>query len=428
MFTDHARGDVPPTLTEADEWAGLRGEYLHYVTGQGRKRQTAERYANLAEMFYGWCMYRGGALDTASAEDIARYLQARRDKNGAADSTIINHIVSIRWLFRLLIAQGHRSDDPSQDVEAVSRKPRSSGVLAEAPPWLEAFRVWLRSHGRAKATVRRNIYAVSAYARWCRGEGIDPVMASEEEVARFSIRESDRVAPRTALRNLTDVKNLYAYFVASGKREDDPAALLKLPNPSLLSQEPFTQEELRRLLAHAETARDRALLLTFAATGCRLGEVAGMITSGIDWETGILLVTGKGLRQRRIALGRQTVTALSEYLGDRTGDVWMSEPCLRRAGESPLTPMGIYFALQRIGKRAGVEHVHPHRFRTSFANTFAERSGGDLQTLQVLLGHAKIETTAHYARWGAAERAIDVQRQLLAEEAIPTAASVVGRS
>ena len=145
-----------------------------------------------------------------------------------------------------------------------------------------------------------------------------------------------------------------------------------------------------------------------------------MTTSDFDWATGILLVTGKGLRQRRIALGRQTIAALREYVGSRTGHVWRSDPCLRRAVEGPLTPMGIYFAVQRIGKRAGVEHVHPHRFRTTFANTFARRSGGDLQSLQVLMGHAKIETTAHYARWGAAERAIDIQRRLLADDAIPT--------
>lgn len=396
-----------------------RNAFVGFVTAQGREQATAERYANLAEMFVGWCMYQEISLADLSAEDIARYLQVRRDENGAADSTIINHVVSIRWLFRLLVEQGHRSDDPSQVVAAVSRKPRRASVLTKGPPWLDEFRAWLRTHGRSKDTARRAAYGIANYALWCREERIDPVLAREPEVSRFIIRESDRVAPRTALRNLTDVKSLYSYFVASGKRNDNPAVLLKLPNPSLLAREPFTQEELRRLLAHAETARDRALLLTFAATGCRLGEVAGMNTSCIDWEAGVLLVTGKGLRQRRIGLGRQATAALREYLGGRTGDVWIAEPCLRRADEGPLTPMGIYFVVRRIGQRAGVEHVHPHRFRTSFANTFSKRSGGDLQTLQVLMGHAKIETTAHYARWGVAERAIDIQRQLLGDEAIP---------
>lgn len=399
-----------------------RSAYVGFVTAQGRKQETVERYANLAEMFSGWCVYQDIALADATTKDITRYLQARRDEHVAADSTIINHVVSIRWLFRLLVEQGHRSDDPSQAVEAVSPKPRRPSILMQAPPWLGELRVWLRSHGRAQATVRHCVYVIATYARWCQEEAIDPVQASAEEVARFIVRESDRVAPRTALRTLTDVKSLYSYFVASGKRNDNPAVLLKLPNPSLLAREPFTQEELQRLLAHAETARDRALLLTFAATGCRLGEVAGMSTSCIDWEAGVLLVTGKGLRQRRIALGRQATAALREYLGSHIGDVWIAEPFLRRADEGPLTRMGIYSVLRRIGERADVEHVHPHRFRTTFANTFAKRSGGDLQTLQVLMGHAKIETTAHYARWGVAERAIDIQRQLLGDEAIPTTA------
>ena len=135
-----------------------------------------------------------------------------------------------------------------------------------------------------------------------------------------------------------------------------------------------------------------------------------MKTEHIDWDQGLMKVVGKGQKERIVVLSRRALTALREYLGDREGAIWLS----RHQGKV-LTRNGIYLVLKRIGARAGLPDVHPHQLRTSFACNFLERSG-DLQAAQVLMGHNKIDTTAHYARWNAAQRAITVQRKLLDEE------------
>ena len=279
-----------PAGLNAPTWD--RNAYVAFVTALDRKRQTAERYVTLAEMFAGWCVFRGTALAQVGQEDVARYLAERRT-DGATDSTIINHAVAIRWLFRLLIARGECSDDPTRGIEIVRRKPRRLSIIeTSSEPWRDSLPTWLLTHGRSRATVRRALYTALRYARWCREQGLDPVLASGEDVSRFIGQELDRLSQSSASRTLTDLKALYGYLKATGQRSDDPSADLKIKLPRLQAQKPFTREEVDRLVAQARTPRNRALVLTFAATGCRLAEVVGMTTEDVDWESGLLLVRG----------------------------------------------------------------------------------------------------------------------------------------
>ncbi len=203
---------------------------------------------------------------------------------------------------------------------------------------------------------------------------------------------------------------LRAYFRWCGN--GDPTAGLRVLRTKRAPRKPFTDDELRALIAACRTPRERALLLCFIATGARLAEIASMTTDDLRSD-GMLLIHGKGAKERWLHLGKAAYRALADYLKGREGHVWLADERRTppRYRGKPMAAHGLYEVIIRISARAGVSDPHPHRFRTTFANRFLE-SGGDGGALQILLGHSSLAQTMEYAAYGAAERALAQQRKL----------------
>lgn len=203
---------------------------------------------------------------------------------------------------------------------------------------------------------------------------------------------------------------LRAYYRWCG--DGDPTAGLRVLRTKKAPRKPFTDDELRALVAACRTPRERALILCFVATGARLSEIAGMTTGDLRGD-GLMLVHGKGAKQRWLVLGKTAYAAIARYLNGREGRVWLADarqtPARYRG--MPMATHGVYELIRRIGERAGISDRHPHRFRTTFANRFLE-SGGDGGALQILLGHSSLAQTMEYAAYGAAERALAQQARL----------------
>lgn len=387
------------------QWAELREDFYRHLLSTGRNEVTSRRYMQRADRFAGWCMYRDLRLHTFSATDFRRYVEELK-ADGAAANTVIADVVLIRTIFAFMVDAGLRETNP-----AYPRYREANPIMTRAldEPWADGFRLWFLTNGYAPDTAKHDVYTALALAKWCREREIDPVTATHDDLARFVVGERERISQRAALRNLTAIKNFYRWLYESGQRPDNPTAGIKIKMPPLTVKEPFEPDKLHQLEQGVLSVRDRALLQVFICTGCRRGEIARMKTEHIEWEQGLMKVVGKGQKERIVVLSRRALTALREYLGDREGLIWLSA-----YRGKVLTREGVYLALKRIGARAGLPQLHPHKLRTSFACNFLERSG-DLQAAQVLMGHSKIETTAHYARWNAAQRAIDIQRRLLDE-------------
>ena len=155
---------------------------------------------------------------------------------------------------------------------------------------------------------------------------------------------------------------------------------------------PFSAEELVRINDAAETPRDRALIAFLAATGCRVSEVCSVDRRDIDFSAMQLQVVGKGNKERTVYIDAACALRLRAYLDTRTD----SEPALfiNRFGER-IQPGGVRLVMREIGKRAGVENVHPHRFRRTLATALIDR-GMSIQEVAAILGHSKIDTTMTY--------------------------------
>ena len=173
--------------------------------------------------------------------------------------------------------------------------------------------------------------------------------------------------------------------------------------------DPFTEDELRRLLAVADHPRDRALLMLLISGGLRASELIGIHTDAISWKTGTSRVLGKGSKVRDIAPGAGAMVSLRRLLGLRQGWVWVRLD--GRAPDRPIKRESLWRIVRELGSRADVEDCHPHRFRTTYAVMFLEY-GGDAGALKESLGHNSLTMALHYASYGATQRALDTQRRL----------------
>lgn len=140
--------------------------------------------------------------------------------------------------------------------------------------------------------------------------------------------------------------------------------------------------------------RDRAILVTLADTGCRLGGLLSLTLDNLDLGQRHACVFEKGQRLRRIVFTNYTAQVLRQWIELRpTNTAYVF--CSMTTGE-PLTESGVNQILKRLKDRAEVTgRVNPHSFRHGFAREYL-RNGGDLVTLARLLGHRDISTTAAY--------------------------------
>lgn len=198
---------------------------------------------------------------------------------------------------------------------------------------------------------------------------------------------------------IDNIRRIMSSFFSWLEDEDyivkSPVRRIKRVKTPQVAKEVMTDEDLELLRGACETQRDLATIDLLASTGMRIGELVRLNISDIHFEERECLVTGKGNKQRPVYFDAQTKLHLSEYLGSRKDNNSALFVSLN-ATASRVTIGGLELRLRNIGKKAGVSHVHPHKFRRTLA-THAIDKGMPIEQVQRLLGHAKIETTMRYA-------------------------------
>ena len=154
-------------------------------------------------------------------------------------------------------------------------------------------------------------------------------------------------------------------------------------------------EDLEALRDACTTKRDLAIIDILASTGIRVGELVKLNIADVNLQERECLVTGKGNKQRIVYFDARTKLHLRAYLQDRSDSSKALFVALGTKGKR-IGIDGVEKRLKGIGKRAGVQNIHPHKFRRTLA-TYAIDKGMPIEQVQKLLGHAKIETTMHYA-------------------------------
>ena len=218
--------------------------------------------------------------------------------------------------------------------------------------------------------------------------------------------------------------SLSAFFTWACREFDLPNPITAVPVPKFEQApiEPFTKEEVEALLKacdlcnEAQTIdrrkymmrrwtgkRDRAIIMTLLDTGLRASELSALKIGDVDLKSGKVQVKhgrlggAKGGKGRTVYLGKSARRAVWRYLADREDGTDADAPLFLVKFDRPMNKNALRLLIVHLGKKAGVKKCHPHRFRHTFAITYL-RSGGDVFTLQALLGHSSLDMVQHYAR------------------------------
>jgi site-specific recombinase XerD len=167
---------------------------------------------------------------------------------------------------------------------------------------------------------------------------------------------------------------------------------------------PYTHEEVLKMIEatrrwNGSALRDQVIICLLYNTGMRAGELCTLRPK--DIHAGRILVTGKGKKQRWLALDDVTETRLRQY---------MAQPTALDRSLFGLSVSGLQQLVRRLAVAACVPGAYVHRFRDTYAVRFLENGGG-VDDLQVQLGHSNIETTLRYVMYGREQRALDAQRK-----------------
>jgi integrase/recombinase XerD len=218
--------------------------------------------------------------------------------------------------------------------------------------------------------------------------------------------------------------SLCAFFTWAKRELDLPNPIKAIPAPKFEQApiEPFTKEEVEALLKACEQCneakttdrrkyimrratgrRDQAIIMTLLDAGLRASELSALKVGDVDLKTGKVLVKhgrlggAKGGKGRTVFLGKAARRVLWRYLAEREDGEEPDAPLFLVKYDRPMNKNALRLIIVHLGQKAGVKKCHPHRFRHTFALTYL-RAGGDVFTLQALLGHSTLDMVQHYAR------------------------------
>jgi integrase/recombinase XerD len=270
-----------------------------------------------------------------------------------------------------------------------------------------AFRDYLRSErGMADNTVISYSHDLERFATWF-AEGVmrDFRKPNLGELAEYiAFMRDEELAPSSMARHLVSLKMFYRFLKLEERADPSAVELLSSPTlweriPTVLS--PANVENLLNAPLPGDRfyLRDRALLETLYATGCRASEVVNLKIADLYLDAMFCKAFGKGNKQRIVPLGSKAVAALRTYLGEGWPGQTAAAPAeyvFLSRGAKRLDREVLWMIVKKYVKRAGLpKKTSPHTLRHSFA-THLLSGGADLRAVQEMLGHASIGTTQIY--------------------------------
>lgn len=235
-------------------------------------------------------------------------------------------------------------------------------------------------------------------------------VSSDEDIRGYlSWLHSEGLKASTVARRLSAIRQLFLFMYRDGIRADNPSANIMSPRREQMLPKILSELDVDQLLDTAEKIgaagkldglRLHALVETLYATGLRVSELVTLPRRAVGPDTTMIMVRGKGGRERMVPLGNKARLALTAYMQacDTKGDRQVSPYLFPSQGkEGHLTRRRVGQLMKNLAVTAGVtpSSVSPHKLRHAFA-THLLAHGADLRAVQQMLGHADISTTQIY--------------------------------
>lgn len=248
------------------------------------------------------------------------------------------------------------------------------------------------------------------------GGGLDPTRVDGKRLRAYAAWMSGQgLAPGTVARRLACLRSFFKHLRREGGVAGDPTALLVNPKQPRRLPRPLRVDDVLRLLDAISTEtdlglRDRALFEMLYGGGLRVSEAVGLNVEDIDLEQGLVLVRGKGRRERLCPIGMIATDWVRRLLGVRRPQRLNETAVFLNHAGSRLSTRSVDRLFQRYAQALGMDSdASPHSLRHSFATHLLER-GADLRSVQELLGHRRLTTTQVYTQV-TQERLLDVYNE-----------------
>jgi site-specific recombinase XerD len=311
-----------------------------------------------------------------------------------------------------------------QDVIIPAIKPGAT----ELNNLIQGYRLFARSEGMSPNTITLNVAALNRLKEFLETNGFttDASRIGVREIREFiiylrqvkawsrhpSIRTKARgLSQNTVNCYLRSVSAFWSWLVSEEIVPFNPFTRVRIPKPQRKVIPTFSEEQIQALLSTINqsnpcTARDQTMLLVFLDTGVRVSELVNIKMEHTYLDEGMVKVLGKGAKERMVPIGKRVQRALWKYLNQNRpepanpGD---DRVFLTRGGK-PLTGKVMWKLFTRHAGKAGIRGMKssPHVFRHTFAITYL-RNGGDVFSLQRILGHSSLDVVRIYVNLAQAD-------------------------
>jgi site-specific recombinase XerD len=313
------------------------------------------------------------------------------------------------------------SDNLNSEIDRFLGQVLSKGTAAQLDRVLEGYRLTAQSEGKSPNSIAIVAASVRYLDEFLTSHNLstDVTEIGVEELRRFIVYLRER--PRFVRHRFTQpqgghlsghtingymraLQSFWSWLQREEFIQETPFTKLKIPKAPKRIIPTFSQEQLRQLFGAIDITsptgyRDYTIMLTLLDSGIRCSELTGLGFTDVKLESRLLKVWGKGSKERLVPIGARVQKAMWKYLNR-----YRPEPATPRYDQvfltrdgRPLTKDRLEAIVERYGKKAGITgvRVSPHTFRHTMAVTFL-RNGGDVFSLQRILGHSSLEVVRGY--------------------------------
>ncbi len=284
-------------------------------------------------------------------------------------------------------------------------------MAARLQDLFRSFARHLRAEGRSERTAVVYGQAVRFFSQWLEAQGRP---ATVDELNRAAIREwlatlADTQEPSTVKTRYRGLYRFCGWLVDEDEIPEHPMKTLSPPQPQMKLVPVLSDDELAALLKACKgkdfrDRRDEAITRTLLDCGLRVSELCGLKVDDLNLDTETAIVTGKGNKVRAVYFSSRTTSALDRYLRMRSQHRWAHLDAVFLTQRGAMSPDGVRERMIVRGAMAGIEDLHPHRFRHTFAHDFL-MAGGQERDLKRIAGWTSDVMLERYGASAADQRA-----------------------
>lgn len=269
----------------------------------------------------------------------------------------------------------------------------------------------LKADGKAERTRVLYLQSIRYYSQWLEANGHTPTLDNlTRDLLRGWFGELNETRrPATVATRFRGMRRFCGWLVAEDELDTNPMRGLSQPTMPAEPVPVITDTELTALLKACQgkdfaEVRDMAVMRLLLDCGLRASELTGLRMQDVDLDDETVIVKGKGSKVRAAYLSSRTAAALDKYQRKRPGHRWAHLDAFFLTQRGGMTPDGLRERVKARGAAAGIENLHPHRFRHTFAHDFLY-SGGQERDLKRLAGWTSDSMLERYGASAADARA-----------------------